>query len=159
MLQTVYRAEKAAPDTVNPSLWRNAQLNMHYGLFKVTDGIYQVRGYDLSNITFVQGTRAGSSAIRSSRPRPPRLRYDLVTAHLGKRPVLAVIYSHSHVDHYGGVRGIVGRGDVKSEQAARSSPPNIHRARVSENVIAGNAMGRRAIYMYGPCCRATRWAG
>jgi alkyl sulfatase BDS1-like metallo-beta-lactamase superfamily hydrolase len=141
--------DKPAPDTVNPSLWRNAQLGMLNGLFEVTDGIYQVRGYDLSNITFVR-TKSGWIVFDPLiSPETARAAYDLVSEHLGKRPIKAVIYSHSHVDHYGGVRGIVDEADVKSGKVQIIAPEGFTEHAVSENVIAGNAMGRRAVFMYG----------
>jgi alkyl sulfatase BDS1-like metallo-beta-lactamase superfamily hydrolase len=140
---------KAAPDTVNPSLWRNAQLNMQYGLFKVTEGVYQVRGYDLSNITFVQGKTGWIVGDPLISKETAKAAYDLVTQHLGKKPVVAVVYSHSHVDHYGGVRGLVGDADVKSGKVKILAPEDFTEHAVAENVIAGNAMARRATYMYG----------
>jgi len=141
--------DRPAPDTVNPSLWRNAQLGMLNGLFEVTDGIYQVRGYDLSNITFVK-TKSGWIVFDPLiSPETAKAAYDLVTEQLGKRPIQAVIYSHSHVDHYGGVRGIVDEADVKSGKIQIIAPEGFTEHAVSENVIAGNAMGRRAVFMYG----------
>lgn len=141
--------DKPAPDTVNPSLWRNAQLGMLNGLFKVTDGIYQVRGYDLSNITFVK-TKSGWIVFDPLiSPETAKAAYDLVSEQLGKRPIHAVVYSHSHVDHYGGVRGIVDEADVKSGKVKIIAPEGFSEHAVSENVIAGNAMGRRAVFMYG----------
>jgi len=141
--------DKAAPDSVNPSLWRNAQLNMLHGLFKVTDRIYQVRGFDLSNITFVQGDTGWIVFDPLISTETARAAYDFVSSQLGKRPVHAVVYSHSHVDHYGGVRGIVDEADVKAGKVKIIAPEHFTEHAVSENVIAGNAMGRRAIYMYG----------
>lgn len=141
--------DKAAPDTVNPSLWRNTQLNMIYGLFKVTDKIYQVRGYDLSNITFIQGKTGWIVTDPLISAETAKAAFELVTKNLGKKPVVAVIYSHSHIDHYGGVRGIVDEADVKSGKVKIIAPENFTEESVSENVIAGNAMGRRAVYMYG----------
>jgi len=141
--------DKPAPDSVNPSLWRNAQLNMLHGLFKVTDRIYQVRGYDLSNITFVQGDSGWIVFDPLISAETAKAAYDFVTAKLGKRPVVAVVYSHSHVDHYGGVRGIVDEADVRAGKVKIIAPEHFTEHAVSENVIAGNAMGRRAIYMYG----------
>ena len=147
--QSYIGLDRAAPDTVNPSLWRNAQLNMQYGLFKVTDRIYQVRGYDLSNITFVQGDTGWIVFDPLISPETARAAYDLVTANLGQRPVVAVIYSHSHVDHYGGVRGIVDEADVRSGKVPVLASEGFLEHAVSENIIAGNAMARRAVYMYG----------
>ena len=141
--------DKAAPDSVNPSLWRNAQLNTIAGLFKVSDRIYQVRGYDLSNITFIQGDTGWIVFDPLISAETAKAAYDLVSENLGKKPVLAVVYSHSHVDHYGGVRGVVDEADVKSGKVKIFAPDGFMEHAISENVTAGNAMSRRAIYMYG----------
>lgn len=141
--------DKPAPDTVNPSLWRNTQLNLQYGLFKVTEGVYQVRGYDLSNITFVQGKTGWIVGDPLISAETAKAAYELVSEKLGKKPIVAVIYSHSHVDHYGGVRGIVSEADVKAGKVKIIAPEGFTEHAVAENVIAGNAMGRRAVFMYG----------
>jgi alkyl sulfatase BDS1-like metallo-beta-lactamase superfamily hydrolase len=141
--------DKPAPDTVNPSLWRNSQRTMQYGLFKVHDKIFQVRGYDLSNITFVRGNTGWIVFDPLISAETAKAAYDLVSQNLGKLPVVAVVYSHSHVDHYGGVRGIVDEADVKSGKVQILAPEHFTEHAVSENVIAGNVMSRRAIYMYG----------
>ncbi|MGH8619523.1 MAG: alkyl/aryl-sulfatase [Burkholderiales bacterium] len=141
--------DRVAPDTINPSLYRNAQLSMLYGLFKVRDGIYQVRGYDLSNITFVQGKTGWIVFDPLISAETAKAALALINEKVGKRPVVAVIYSHSHVDHYGGVRGIVDAADVKAGKVKIIAPEGFTEHAISENVIAGNAMGRRAIYMYG----------
>lgn len=142
-------ADSAAPDTVNPSLWRNAQLNMIHGLFKVTDRIYQVRGYDLSNITFIEGDTGWIVGDPLISAETAKAAYDLVTKNLGQKPIVAVVHSHSHTDHYGGVRGIVDEADVKAGKVKIIAPHGFTEEAVSENVIAGNAMSRRAVYMYG----------
>jgi alkyl sulfatase BDS1-like metallo-beta-lactamase superfamily hydrolase len=147
--KTFIGPDKPAPDTVNPSLWRNAQLNMNYGLFKVADRIYQVRGYDLSNITFIQGDTGWIVFDPLISAETAKAALDLVTQHLGQRPVVAVVYSHSHIDHYGGVHGVVDEADVRSGKVPILAPEHFTEHAISENVIAGNAMGRRAIYMYG----------
>ncbi|BDY05007.1 alkyl sulfatase dimerization domain-containing protein [Ferrimonas sp. YFM] len=141
--------DKASPDTVNPSLWRNAQLNMEYGLYEVMDGIYQVRGYDLSNITFVRGKKGWIVFDPLISPETAAASKALVDKQFGDRPVTAVIYSHSHLDHFGGVRGIVDEKDVKSGKVKIIASEGFTEHAVSENVIAGNAMGRRAVFMYG----------
>ena len=141
--------DKAAPPTVNPSLWRNAQLNTIAGLFKVSDRIYQVRGYDLSNITFVQGDTGWVVFDPLISAETAKAAYDLLSENLGKKPVRAVVYSHSHVDHYGGVRGVVDEADVKAGKVKIFAPDGFLEHAISENVTAGNAMSRRAIYMYG----------
>ncbi|ORA33757.1 hypothetical protein BST13_19325 [Mycobacterium aquaticum] len=141
---------KPAPDTVNPSLWRNAQLCMEYGLFEVVpDKIYQVRGYDLSNITFIKGDTGWIAYDTLISPETAKAALDLVNDKLGNRPIVAVIHSHSHVDHYGGVRGIINQADVDSGKVKVIAPQAFVEDAVSENVIAGNAMSRRAVYMYG----------
>ncbi|WP_237162572.1 alkyl/aryl-sulfatase [Shewanella halifaxensis] len=142
-------ADSPAPDTVNPSLWRNAQLNMEYGLFEVRDGIYQVRGYDLSNITFVRGDKGWIVFDPLITPETAAAAKALVDKQFGKLPVTAVIYSHSHLDHFGGVRGIVDEADVKSGKVKIIASEGFTEHAVSENVIAGNVMGRRAVFMYG----------
>ncbi|CAM3259120.1 alkyl/aryl-sulfatase [Vibrio diazotrophicus] len=140
---------KDAPDSVNPSLWRNAQLNMINGLFEVADGIYQIRGYDLSNITFIKGNTGWIvfDPLISQETAAAALKF--INSELGERPVVAVVYSHSHLDHFGGVRGIVNEEDVKAGKVKIIASHGFTEHAVSENVIAGNAMGRRAIYMYG----------
>jgi alkyl sulfatase BDS1-like metallo-beta-lactamase superfamily hydrolase len=142
--------DKPAPDTVNPSLWRNAQLCMKHGLFKVADRIYQVRGYDLANVSFVQGETGWIVFDTGSNLETGKAAYELISQHIGKRPVLAVIYSHSHGDHYGGVRGLVDEADVKAGKVQILAPVGFTGHAISEFVIAGNAMARRGIYMYGP---------
>ncbi|WMN90102.1 MBL fold metallo-hydrolase [Vibrio parahaemolyticus] len=140
---------KPSPDTVNPSLWRNAQLNMINGLFEVTDGIYQVRGYDLSNITFIKGDTGWIVFDPLISQETAKAALDFINSELGERPVTGVFYSHSHIDHFGGVRGIVDEKDVISGKVPIVASLGFTEHAVSENVIAGNAMGRRAVYMYG----------
>jgi alkyl sulfatase BDS1-like metallo-beta-lactamase superfamily hydrolase len=141
--------DEPAPDTVHPSLWRNAQLNMIHGLFKVTDRIYQVRGYDVANITFVEGDTGWIVGDPLVSAEAAKAAYELVTKNLGRKPVVAVIYSHSHLDHYGGVRGVVEDADVRAGKVRIIAPEHFSEEAVSENVLAGNAMARRANYMFG----------
>ncbi|OQK25652.1 putative protein yjcS [Vibrio parahaemolyticus] len=141
--------DKPSPNTVNPSLWRNAQLNMINGLFEVTDGIYQVRGYDLSNITFIKGDKGWIVFDPLISKETAKAALDFINKELGERPVTGVFYSHSHIDHFGGVRGIVDEEDVISGKVPIVASQGFTEHAVSENVIAGNAMGRRAVYMYG----------
>ncbi len=138
-----------APDTVNPSLWRQAQLNMLHGLFKVTDRIYQVRGYDLSNITFIKGDTGWIVIDPLISTQTAKAALNLLHTHVSKGPVVAVIYSHPHIDHYGGIHGVVDSKDVESGKIPILAPQGFLEHAVSENVIAGTAMGRRAQYMYG----------
>jgi alkyl sulfatase BDS1-like metallo-beta-lactamase superfamily hydrolase len=136
------------PDTVNPSLWRQARLNQLHGLFEVTKGVYQVRGFDLSNITFIEGERGYVVIDPLISAQPAAAALKLMREHRGDKPVTGVIYTHSHVDHYGGIRGVVSAEDIAAGMQI-VAPEGFLAAAVSENVLAGNAMGRRATYMYG----------
>ena len=138
-----------APTTVHPSLWRQSALVAKQGLYEVVEGIYQVRGFDLSNITFVEGdtgiividplvsTEVAAAALA------------LYRRHRGMRTVSAVIYTHSHVDHFGGVLGVTTQADVDAGRVAVLAPEGFVEHAVQENVYAGTAMARRAGYMYG----------
>jgi alkyl sulfatase BDS1-like metallo-beta-lactamase superfamily hydrolase len=151
--------DKAAPASINPSLYRNAQLNMIYGLFKVTDRVYQVRGFDLSNITFIQGDTGWIVFDPLISTETAKAALDYINEKVGKRPVVAVVYSHSHVDHYGGVRGLASEEDFKSGKVRVFAPEHFTEHAVSENVIAGNVMSRRAIYMYGALLPRNEFGG
>ncbi len=140
---------KAAPDTVNPSLWRQSQLIMLGGLFKVSEGIYQVRAADLSNVSFIEGPNGIVVVDPLVSQETAKAALDLYYKHRPKKPVVAVIYSHSHVDHYGGVRGVVSEDDVKAGKVKIYAPHGFLEHAIAENVMAGNAMSRRASYMYG----------
>jgi alkyl sulfatase BDS1-like metallo-beta-lactamase superfamily hydrolase len=143
------KENSAAPETVNPSLWRQSQLVKLSGLFKVSDKIYQVRSADLSNITFIEGPTGIIVVDPLISTETAKAAADLYFKHRPKRPIVAVIYTHSHVDHYGGVRGIISEKDVKSGKVKIIAPEGFIEHAVSENVMAGNAMSRRASYMYG----------
>ncbi|MCQ4638535.1 MBL fold metallo-hydrolase [Anaerovorax odorimutans] len=140
---------KEAPATVNPSLWRNTQNNHLYGLFEVTEGIYQVRGYDMTNITFIKGNTGWIVFDPLMSTECSKAAMQLVDKELGKRPVKAIVMSHPHVDHYGGIKGIVTEKEVKEKNIPIIVPEGFEEHAVSENVYAGNAMGRRAGYQYG----------
>jgi alkyl sulfatase BDS1-like metallo-beta-lactamase superfamily hydrolase len=139
-----------SPDTVHPNLWRHAQLNAHHGLFEVTDGVWQVRGYDISNITFIRGKTGWIVVDPLTVEATARAGYDLITEHLGHRPVVAVIYTHSHADHFGGVLGVTSQTDVDEGRCQVIAPVGFLHEVVGENIIAGPAMGRRALYQFGP---------
>jgi alkyl sulfatase BDS1-like metallo-beta-lactamase superfamily hydrolase len=136
------------PVTVNPSLWRQAKLNSQHGLFEVTPGVYQVRNFDLSNITFLEGERGYLVVDPLISSETAAAALALLRAHRGDKPVTGVIYTHSHVDHYGGVRGVISPADIAAGMRI-IAPEGFLKEAVSENVLAGNAMGRRATYMYG----------
>lgn len=143
------QAEPEAPTTVNPSLWRQSQLVLEGGLFKVTDRLYQVRNQDLSNLTLVEGETGLIVIDPLISTETARAALELYFAHRPRRPVVAVIHSHSHVDHYGGIRGVVEEEDVAAGRVRVIAPTGFLDAAVAENVFAGNAMNRRALYMYG----------
>ena len=140
--------EGDAPASVNPSLWRQAKLNGVHGLFKVVDGIYQLRGYDISNMTIIEG-RSGWIVVDPLTARETAAAaFALARKHLGEHPVVAVIFTHSHGDHFGGIDAIM--PSVADPAALRIvAPLRFTEEATSENVLAGIAMGRRATYMYG----------
>lgn len=138
-----------APPTVNPSLWRNATLLARHGLFQVADGIWQVRGLDLANMTVIRGATGWIIVDPLTGAEAAKAAMALVTDKLGQRPVVAVIHTHSHVDHFGGVLGVVSPADVAAGRTAIIAPDGFLEHAVSENVIAGPAMLRRASYMFG----------
>lgn len=142
--------EEEAPDTANPSLWRQGRLlALYHGLFKVTDGVYQVRGLDLSVMSIIE-TDSGYIVIDPLiSAETAKAGMDLVYKHLGKKPIVGVIYTHSHVDHWGGVKGVISEEDVKAGKVKIIAPKAFLEYAISENIMAGNAMSRRASYMYG----------
>lgn len=149
-----------APDTVNPSLWENTKNNHAYGLFEVVEGIYQVRGYDMANLTVIEGETGWIVFDPLMGVECSAAAMQLVNDNLGERPVKAVIISHSHVDHYGGIAGVISSEETAektisfAEQLASGKipvivPEGFEKHAVEENVYAGKAMGRRANYQYG----------
>lgn len=140
--------EGERPDTVNPSLWRQARLNAHHGLFEVTPGVYQVRGFDISNITFIEGETGWIVIDPLTSAQPAAAALKLLRDAKGDRPVSAVIYTHSHVDHYGGILGVASPEEIAAGLRI-IAPEGFLQAAVAENVLAGNVMSRRATHMYG----------
>jgi alkyl sulfatase BDS1-like metallo-beta-lactamase superfamily hydrolase len=138
-----------APDTVNPSLWRQAQLNHLHGLFKVVDGLYQIRGLDGSNMTLIEGDTQLIVIDPLFSVETAKAGLELYYQHRPRRPVTAVIYTHSHRDHYGGVKGVVNEADVASGKVAVIAPEGFLEHAVSEGVITGNAVRRRGQYQFG----------
>jgi len=137
-------------DSIHPSLQRQALLNMAYGLYEVVPGrIYQVRGFDLANTTFVRGDTGWIVFDTLTAKETAAAALKLVNDTLGARPVVAVVYSHSHADHFGGVRGMVDEADVRSGKVAVIAPAGFLHHAVAENVHAGNAMAGRISYQYG----------
>ncbi|HQP21289.1 MAG TPA: MBL fold metallo-hydrolase, partial [Phenylobacterium sp.] len=147
---TAYDFLKApAPATANPSLWRQSQLLTKHGLFKVSEGVWQVRGFDISNVTFIAGKTGWIVIDPLTSAEVAKAAYDLVTENLGAKPVVALIYTHSHTDHFGGARGLVSQADVDAGKVQIIAPDGFLEHAVSENIIAGAAMGRRATYQFG----------
>jgi len=140
----------AAPDTVNPSLWRQAQLNAIHGLFEVAPGLWQARGYDISNVSFVEGKDGWIVIDPLTSPSCATACLELANERLGARPVTAVIYTHSHADHFGGVLGVTSADDVQKGRCRIIAPEHFLFEAVSENLLAGPAMSRRAAYQFGP---------
>jgi alkyl sulfatase BDS1-like metallo-beta-lactamase superfamily hydrolase len=136
-------------DSIHPSLQRVAILNMNYGLFEVVPGIYQVRGYDLANISFIKGKTGWIVFDPLTAKETAAAALKFINEQLGERPVVAVVYSHSHADHFGGVRGVVDEKDVQSGKIKIIAPIGFMDHAVAENVYAGNAMNRRLFYQYG----------
>ncbi|MGL4981560.1 MAG: alkyl/aryl-sulfatase [Treponemataceae bacterium] len=141
-------SNREAPSTVNPSLWRQSQLNNISGLFEVTPSIYQVRGFDLANITFIRGEKGWIVVDPLTSVESASKALELFKTHKGNDPITGIIFTHSHIDHFGGVKGIVSQQDIDAGVAV-VAPEHFFEESVSENLLAGNAMSRRASYMYG----------
>ncbi len=145
-----FLAEETAPPSVNPSLWRQSRLVANYhGLFKVTDGVYQIRGFDLSVMSIIESDDGYVVIDPLISADVSRAGMELAYQHVGHKPVVAVIYTHSHIDHWGGVKGVVSQADVEAGKTKIIAPEHFMEHAVSENVIAGNVMTRRSSYMYG----------
>ena len=144
-----FLSNETAPATVDPSLWRQSRLNMHHGLFEVVPGVYQVRGLDIANMTLIEGDRGVIVVDTLTSIEGARAALQLYYQHRGEKPVTAVIFTHTHTDHWGGARGV-----LDDEALARGVPivaPDLFMEHaVSENIIAGPAMLRRAMYQFGP---------
>lgn len=143
-----------APPTVNPSLWRQSKLNSIHGLFEVVDGIYQLRGYDLSVMTLIRGERGWIVVDPMISPAVAKASFALAQKTLGERPITGMIFTHSHVDHFGGVRGLISEEEIEARDIPLLAPIGFTEEAVSENVMAGNAMVRRSMLMMGPALPA-----
>lgn len=138
-----------APATVNPSLWRHAILNAQVGLFKVTDGIYQLRGFDIANMTLIDGRDGWIVIDPLSARESASAALAFAREHLGNKPVTAVVFTHSHIDHFGGVLGILSADDAAARHVPIVAAAGFMEEATSENVMAGFAMGRRSTYQFG----------
>ena len=137
------------PSSVNPSLWRQARLNREHGLYQLAPKIYQVRGYDISNLSLIEGDTGWIVIDPLTSTETARAAMDLVREHLGDRPVAAVIYTHSHLDHFAGIAGVSDLDDLETRKVPIVAPVGFLEEAVAENVVAGPAMLRRAGYMFG----------
>jgi alkyl sulfatase BDS1-like metallo-beta-lactamase superfamily hydrolase len=145
--------DSESPASVHPSLWRMAQLSQYHGLFQVTDRVYQVRGFDISNMTIIKGDSGFIVIDPLTCVETASAALQLVKAHLGDRPVRGVIYTHSHIDHFGGVKGVIDDADVRGGHVPVLAPIGFMEHAVSEYLHVGVAMGRRAEFMFGPHLR------
>src|SRR3984893_11224028 len=145
-----FLSEAEAPPTVDPSLWRQSRLNMNHGLFEVVPGVYQVRGLDIANMTLVEGDKGVIGIDTLTSIEGARAAMELYFEHRGQRPVAAVIFTHTHTDHWGGARGVIDDEMLASGRVPIIAPDLFMEHAVSENVIAGPAMLRRAQYQFGP---------
>ena len=145
-----FLAEEEGPPTVDPSLWRQSRLNMHHGLFEVVPGVYQVRGLDIANMTVIEGDSGVIVVDTLTSIEGARTAMELYFRHRGPRPVAAVIFTHTHTDHWGGARGVLDDATLASGEVPIIAPNFFMEHAVSENIIAGPAMLRRAQYQFGP---------
>jgi alkyl sulfatase BDS1-like metallo-beta-lactamase superfamily hydrolase len=145
-----FLSAEEAPATVDPSLWRQSRLNMHHGLFEVVPGVYQVRGLDIANMTLIEGDSGVIVVDTLTSIEGARAAMELYFQHRGKRPVVAVIFTHTHTDHWGGARGVLDDETLASGRVPIIAPNLFMEHAVSENIIAGPAMLRRAQYQFGP---------
>src|ERR1700760_2607144 len=145
-----FLSSEEAPPTVNPSLWRQSRLNMHHGLFEVVPGVYQIRGLDIANMTLIEGERGVIVVDTVTSIEGARAGMELYFQHRGRKPVVAVIFSHTHTDHWGGARGVLDDETLAKGSVPIIAPNLFMEHAVSENIIAGPAMLRRAQYQFGP---------
>jgi alkyl sulfatase BDS1-like metallo-beta-lactamase superfamily hydrolase len=145
-----FLSQQEAPPTVNPSLWRQARLNMHHGLFEVVPGIYQVRGFDIANMTLIEGDTGVIVVDTLTSIAAAQTAMKLYFEHRGHRPVVGVIFTHTHMDHWGGAHGVLDEDTIASGRVPVIAPDLFMEHAVSENIIAGPAMLRRAQYQFGP---------
>lgn len=139
----------ATPDTVNPSLWRHAQLNANIGLYKVIDGVYQLRGFDIANITLIEGKTGWIVVDALTSRESAAAAMAFAAQHLGKKPVTGLVLTHAHADHFGGALGVLSQQDAAQRKVPIVAPAGFMEEATSENVLVGTAMGRRSVYQFG----------
>lgn len=146
----VYAFLEGAPaDTVNPSLWRHAQLNAQVGLFKVTDGVYQLRGFDIANMTLIEGKTGFIVVDPLSSKESSSFALEFARKHLGNKPVTGLVMTHAHADHFGGALGVITGEEVQSRKVPVVASYGFMEEATSENIMVGTAMGRRSMYQFG----------
>ena len=138
-----------APTTVNASLWRHAQLNANIGLYKVMDGVYQLRGFDIANITLIEGKTGWIVVDALTSRESAAAAMAFAELHLGKKPVSALIFTHAHADHFGGALGVISQQEVAQRKVPVVAPAGFMEEATSENVLVGTGMGRRSVYQFG----------
>ena len=143
-----------AADTVNPSLWRHAQLNANIGLYEVMDGVYQLRGFDIANITLIDGKTGWILVDPLTARESSKAALDFARQHLGNKPVSAIIFTHAHADHYGGILGVVSPEEVAQRKIPIIAPEGFMEEATSENVLVGTGMARRSMYSLVKTCHA-----
>ena len=144
-LEALSFLKEDAPDTVNPSLWRMSQLNaQHHGLYAVVDGIYQIRSFDIANMTLIRGNTGWIVIDPLTSSETSRAGLELANRELGERPVVAVIHTHSHADHFAGVLGVITAEQAASGEVPVIAPRDFVDESLAENILAGNVMNRRA---------------
>ena len=139
----------AAPQSVHPSLWRHAQLNAQVGLYKVTDGVYQLRGFDIANMTLIEGKTGFILVDPLTATESAAFALAFARQHLGDKPVSGLIFTHAHADHFGGALGVVSSDEVQQRQIPVVGPMGFMAEATSENIMVGNAMARRSMYQFG----------
>jgi alkyl sulfatase BDS1-like metallo-beta-lactamase superfamily hydrolase len=147
--ELAFLSDPQAPHTVHPALWEQARLNNAHGLFEVAPRLWQVRGYDISNVSFIAGDTGWIVIDPLTSTEAARVALELANTHLGERPVVAVIYTHSHADHFGGVLGVTSQEEVDAGRVRVIAPVGFLHEAVSENLLAGPAMNRRGGYQFG----------
>lgn len=138
-----------AAETVNPSLWRHAQLNAQVGLYKVVDGVYQLRGFDIANLTLIEGKTGWIVVDTLTARESAQFAMAFAEKHLGRKPISAMIFTHAHVDHFGGALGLLSPAEVDQRKIPVVAPAGFIEEGTSENILAGVGMGRRSIYQFG----------
>ena len=138
-----------AADTVNPSLWRHAQLNANIGLYKVMDGVYQLRGFDIANMTLIEGKTGWILVDPLTARESSKAALEFARKHLGNKPVSAIIFTHAHADHYGGILGVTTPEEVAQRKIPIIAPEGFMEEATSENVLVGTGMARRSMYQFG----------